>query len=113
MNLKAALLGFFLAASMSHTALAHPQHDEPMPPASTISEDAAKTRAREEVVRLAALKKVEDSWIQVPVKSVAKKTVDKRWEWLITFENAKAKEKTLYVFLKPSGEFIAANFTGK
>ncbi len=37
-------------------------------------------------------------------------------EWKITYKNAESKDKdqqTLFMFFTPSGNFVAANFTGK
>jgi hypothetical protein len=61
---------------------------------------------------LVSIKKVEASWKGASAKSVEQKGT----EWLVTFENPKAKDKEktlLYVFLKASGDFVAANFTGR
>lgn len=92
---------------------AHEGHDHPAPKAE-ITEDAAKGRASDEVKRLVANKKLDASWANAKLKSMGKRTSEGRWEWLATFENGTApKDKVLYVFLQPSGEFSAANFTGK
>lgn len=94
--------------AMAGTAAAHGDHDHEH--AKGLSEDAVKARASEEVARLVSIKKIDAAWKDVAVKGVEKKGT----EWLVTFENAKAKEKkTLYVFLKASGDFVAANFTGR
>jgi hypothetical protein len=117
------LIALFLFAALaagSMPALAHPEHEgdhshghKHRPPAP-IDEAAAKERAVQEVGQLVAKKKVEPSWTDSTVKSVEKKTLKKGWEWLVTLENSVAsKDKLLYVFLKPHGKFVAANFTGK
>lgn len=115
MNLKVLLTSLLITSAAAPLALAHPDHDhkhEAKRP--EIDEQAAKDRAKEEVARLVAKKKVDESWKALDVKTVEKKSRKKSWEWLATFENdAAPKNKILYVFLKPSGEFVAANFTGK
>ena len=106
----------FLTVAGGGTAAAHPGegHDHKHTAPAPIDETAAKERARQEVGKLIDRKKVEASWADSAVKSVEKRTLKKGWEWLVTFENAAAtKEKLLFVFLKPHGRFVAANFTGK
>jgi hypothetical protein len=94
------------------TARAHPGHDHEAPP--ELTEDAVKARAKEEVDRLVAKKKVPGSWKEIAVKTVEKRTYKKGWEWVAILENPQNEtNKTLYIFLKPGGAFVAANFTGK
>jgi hypothetical protein len=65
---------------------------------------------RTHIERLIRAKKLGESW----KKATFDKTVVKKNEWLVTFDNDKGvKGKKLYIFLKKSGEFVAANFTGK
>ena len=112
MKLHMVVLSIVLTSVGAGSALAHENHKHEAP-ASEIGEEGAKARATEELGRLVSVKKVEASWKEGTFKAVEKKTNKKGWEWLITFENKNAKDKTLYVFLKSSGEFLAANFTGK
>jgi hypothetical protein len=106
MKLRTIVLAVSLA--VSGPALAHDHHDHE--PTSDLSEEGLKGRAADELNRLIAVKKLDATWKGVPVKTIEKKGT----EWLVTFENAKAKDnKVLYMFLKASGAFIAANFTGK
>jgi hypothetical protein len=112
MNIRALFCAIAISLGGGQYALAHPGHKHEARPA--ITEDAAKVRAKEEVNRLISKKKVPESWKEVAVKSVEKRTYKKGWEWVATLENPQATEnKVLYVFLKPSGDFVAANFTGK
>ena len=64
--------------------------------------------------RLIVEKKLDGSWSNANhLTSTPKEFLGKK-EWIITFQNDKGtKGKTLYIFLKPNGDFIAANFTGK
>ncbi|NMO22860.1 hypothetical protein HPC49_54205 [Pyxidicoccus fallax] len=116
MNVRAALLTVFLASAAGQSAWAHENHTH-QPARPEIGEEQAKTRAREEVERLVSIQKLDASWKESgALKGVEKKKVGKKWEWLATFENATVADpskKVLYVFLKPSGEYVAANFTGK
>ncbi len=107
--MKTFALALVLCLAAPTLAFAHEGHSHG-PPKAALSEDAVKARATEEVARLVSVKKVDATWKDVAVKSVEQK----KGEWLVTFENPKAKANTtLYVFLKASGEFSAANFTGK
>ncbi len=62
------------------------------------------------VERLVKAKKIDSSWMNANLdKSELKKN-----EWVVTFNNEKGiKGKKIYISLKKSGEFVAANFTGK
>jgi hypothetical protein len=106
-----------LVLASSGTLLAHPDGHEhkPAPTAPSLDEAAVKQRGTEEVARLVSVKKIPDSWKDgAKLDAIKKKGGGKKWEWLITFDNEKeTKNKRLYIFLKPSGEFVAANFTGK
>jgi hypothetical protein len=120
MTVKSTLLGLAVSLLATRGAIAHPDHDHPRKgaptaPTAAIEEDAAKARAQEELVRLVSVKKIDPSWKDAGRLGTIKKVGDtKSWEWLVTFDNDKVKEnKRLYVYLKPSGEFVAANFTGK
>ncbi len=76
-----------------------------------IGEKEAEKIARDKIRVLAFQEKVNASWNEAIRASAEIK--DKK-EWLVTFTNEKGiKGKTLYIFLKLDGEFIAANFTGK
>src|SRR5215207_456328 len=110
MDLKALLIPLLLTSSLAPVAaLAHPDHKhEAARP--EIDEQRARDRAKQEVDRLVAIKKLDSSWKTSTATSLEKKSRKQGWEWLATFENqAAAKEKILYLFLKPSGEFVAAN----
>jgi hypothetical protein len=113
MNLKIAALSLGLALIGGEVALAHPDHHDAPRPA--ISEERAKVRAKEEVDRLATTKEIVASWKESGrLTGIEKKSYGERWEWRVVFENDKVTEKkVLYVFLRPTGEFVAANFTGK
>lgn len=111
MKLRTAVVCVVL--TFSGGALAHEGHEPERAKVVEVSEETAKARAAEEVKRLVSVKKVDAAWSDAKLKTVEKKTAEGRWEWLATFEAPKAKEKALFVFLKPSGEFVEANFTGK
>lgn len=75
-----------------------------------ISKERTGEIGRTHIERLMKEKKLDSSWREATFN----KSVIKNNEWLVTFDNKKSlKGKKLYIFLKKSGEFIAANFTGK
>jgi hypothetical protein len=65
---------------------------------------------RQELQRLIKEEKIDSTWI----RSKFDKSILKKNEWIVTFINEKGvKGKKIYIFLKKSGKFVAANFTGK
>lgn len=111
---KRLVLMLLLATGLlnARMALAHGGDEHSHKP---ITEAQAKERAVAEVAVLSGNGKVEKLWTkQEP--SIAKQKFGSQTEWVATFENRDAKEllkKRLYVFLSLSGEFLAANHTGK
>ena len=78
---------------------------------TTVIECAAQRKAQ-----LVNSGKLEASWQAVKHDKI--ETVDgkKGKEWRLTFKNPAEKDKTketLFMFYAPSGNFIAANFTGQ
>lgn len=74
----------------------------------------AEKLARNKVRVLAFQEKIDASWNEAKLTSADIKKFKGKKEWLLTFSNEKGKKgKILYIFLKPDGEFVAANFTGK
>lgn len=66
------------------------------------------------ISRLVKSQKLEGSWNEAIYDQSEKKMLGGKEEWVVTFTNQKSsKDKKIFIFLKASGEFIAANFTGK
>jgi hypothetical protein len=77
---------------------------------SAIRKEKTGEIGRHHVQRLVKAKKIDASWL----KSKFDKSIMVKNEWLVTFNNDEGvKGKKIYIFLKKSGEFVAANFTGK
>jgi len=75
-----------------------------------VSKEKTGEIGRYHVERLIKVQKINPSW----KKAKFDKSVMVKKEWLVTFTNKKGvKGKKLYIFLKKSGEFVAANFSGK
>lgn len=114
MQLKALLLGFTLGL-FSITAIAGDDHDHGHSH-SPVDQTVAKAKATEIIASFVKQKTIDKSWSSIPAKSVDKKKFDSRQEWVVSFENVKitkADKRKLYVFLTLSGDYIAANYTGK
>jgi hypothetical protein len=109
--LSVAVLAVVTFAAGAPAALAHPGHDEP------ITKDAAMQRASSEVTRLVTAGKLDKSWkLGAALQSAELRSTAKGKEWAVTYANPQAPneaERTLYVFLSESGEYLAANFTGR
>ncbi len=70
--------------------------------------------AKTHITRLISKEKINASWEKAVLDKSEKKDFDGKSEWLITFDNEKGvKGKKLYIFLSLTGEFVAANFSGK
>jgi hypothetical protein len=79
-----------------------------------VSKEKALEIGKFHVQRLIADKKIATSWNTSKFDKIVKKKSKKSHEWLITFSNEKeTKDKKLFIFLTLSGDFVAANFTGK
>ncbi|MFK7826969.1 MAG: DUF6488 family protein [Oligoflexales bacterium] len=100
---------FFLIQS---PVFAHSDHHHKKP----VSEEIAKNTGNANIRRLIKEKKLLTSWEQAEFLKIEKKKFGSKKEWVLTFINKKIEDKNkkiLYIFLKLSGEFVAANYTGK
>ncbi len=111
-------LTFLMAITLTSISFASPGaghshdhgHGHSHGEAPTISKEKTGEIGRTHIQRLVKEKKIDSSWLN----SDFDKSVIKKNEWLVTFNNKNGvKGKKLYIFLKKSGEFVAANFTGK
>lgn len=104
-------IALMAAGILSLPAGAHPGHDKP------ISQQEAVQRGGAEITRLVESAKLERSWIvENKLVSAELRAKGSAKEWALVFSNAKAADSgkhTLYVFLSESGEYLAANFTGR
>lgn len=81
-----------------------------------VDKTVAQTNGGKVIASLVSRKKIDQSWTGIAASSVEKKIYQDRPEWVITYNNTKVKEadkQKLYVFLTVSGDYIAANYTGK
>ncbi len=79
-----------------------------------ISKEKAAKIGSFHIEKLIRLGKLDASWKKSLFDSSRKKKFQGNEEWVVIFRHGKSDmKKKLYIFLKISGEFIAANFTGK
>lgn len=79
-----------------------------------ISKKTTVKAGKYHIKKLIEAKKIDPSWKDAKHASSEKKKFGHRTEWVAIFTNKKGvKGKKLYVFMKLSGNFVAANFTGK
>ena len=80
------------------------------------TQSQAEEVAVKSVAQLVEKGKIDNSWTAVSVAKSEKKKFGNNMEWVVSFTNDKISDpekKTLYVFLSLTGEYIAANYTGK
>ncbi len=78
-----------------------------------MDEAAALARAKTEIERLVAIKKLAPSWQPPSPPKLEQRAVGSSWEWVAVIDNAADVEHPrLWIFLKPYGDFVAANHTG-
>ena len=116
MKLRTLLLGFILGL-LPITAMAGSGHDHGHSNSNApVNQATATTTAATIVAGFIKGKKLDESWAPIKAVSVEKKEYNGRSEWVISFVNDKITDpdkRTLYVFLTLTGDYIAANYTGK
>lgn len=104
-------LAALLGVAFCTVVAAHPGHDK------SITQDEAVQRANAEIARLVESSKLERSWaLNAKLQTADLRAKGSAKEWALTFANDKATDaakRTLFVFLSESGEYLAANFTGR
>jgi len=84
--------------------------------APAIAQNQAENIAISRVAMLVESEKIDKSWKLAKVVSAEQKTYNGESEWLVILKNNQVSDSaksTLYIFLSSTGEYIAANFTGK
>ena len=80
-----------------------------------ISKSKAQAIAKAEIKALVKVKKIDTSWATVAIQKTEQKMFGHHLEWVVSFNNPKAKikaEQVIYIFLSETGELTGANFTG-
>ena len=98
----------FGAGGHGHGGYADHGHDHH----TALSETQIIEKASGYVAKLVEKGKLDPSWQGI---SPTEAKENDHHEWVVTFYNSKVEDpekQTLYMFLSPSGKYIAANFTG-
>ncbi len=114
MNIKTLILTLALMLSPL-TAIGGGGHGHSHGP-SLISQTQAESVAAGRIMKLIEQEKIDKSWKSAIVSSSEKKMNGNQAEWLVAFKNENVEDSaksTLYIFLSSTGDYIAANFTGK
>ena len=88
-------------------------HNHSAPTQEEVSKTSIKTLAKQEIKRLALAKKIDNSWLFVPISKMKKTQYN---EWIISFKNPEIQDKTkqtLYIFVSVYGKLTGANYTGR
>jgi hypothetical protein len=112
--IAAATLGLALAGPLT-PALAHPGGHEEDNFRAKVGERQIRERAAVLLEALLERKAIEPSWKGIAPTKLEYRTVQGHDEWLVTFTNDKAADKTkrlLYIMLDPYGDYVASNHTG-
>jgi hypothetical protein len=81
-----------------------------------LSRSQAVDAAKRIVKKMTNDRAVDASWTGATVAGAEKKVRDERAEWVVTLTNSKiadAEKRTLYVFMTETGDYIAANHSGR
>ena len=103
----------FAGGNHSHGSHGH-SHSAPIK--EEVSKTSIKEMAKQEVKRLTLEKKIDNSWLFIPISKMKKTQYNYNNEWVVSFENLAIKDKTkqtLYIFISVYGDLTGANYTGK
>ena len=81
-----------------------------------VSKTSVIHKAQNRLEKLIKKGKLDKSWHSIKAASAEKKTFNGQEEWLVTFNNpalSGQSKKTLYMFFKLDGHYLATNYTGK
>ncbi len=112
--MKKLILLVLLSLSMTNFAGPGGGHAHSHKAVSPIAKKEINKVARKQIGKLIQSEKINASWENSSFDKSEKKKFKGKVEWVVTFINKEGvKGQKLYIFLRPSGKFIAANFTGK
>ena len=112
MKLKSFALGLIVAL-FSLGAWAGANHDHSnLPPVDAATAQQNATQIVQTMVQRGV---IEPTWKTIKAKSAEQKLFGGHPEWIVVFVNdavAEESKRTLYVFLSPQGQYLAANYPG-
>jgi Family of unknown function (DUF6488) len=100
-----------LAQSGRHSHGSGPAHSH-----DPVNKAEAQAGARDVIATMISKKIVDASWKDAALQTAELKTRGRSREWVVTFRNDTAADpakRVLYVFLTETGDYIAANHTGR
>lgn len=110
MNIKTIIFSIFLALS-SPVALAGTGHSH-----APVTQEQAEVNASKVVSTLVQRGVIDKSWGEIQIQQSEQKQFGNQTEWVVSYTNESVSDpgkRTLYIFLTLSGEYLAANYTGK
>lgn len=114
-KLSTTLFAFALIALFTGSALASEGGGCHFHGGATAAENVVVGCAVQRKATLVSSGKLDKSWEGVKPEKAEQVEGKKGKEWKVSFRNATATDaskNTLYVFMSPTGNYIAANFTG-
>jgi hypothetical protein len=107
-------LSVFAGSGHKHGHSHGGEHEHSHVKKTPVTQEQAKSRAMDRIKVLIFKSKIDSSWSKAILDKAELKTYKNKKEWLVIYNNKNGvKGKKLYIFLKLTGEFVAANFTGK
>jgi hypothetical protein len=110
--MKKLLLVSALFLALPTTGFGHSDHHHE----EAVDKTKATSMSRTYLLDLIKKKKIDATWGKADFLKVEQKKFGKHMEWVATYKNKTTKDEKkskLYIFMKLSGKYIAANFTGK
>lgn len=115
------MIAMVMVLSVSLTLLyghgsANHEHKVELPILEEVGKKSIKNMAKQEIKRLTLAKKIDDSWLFIPISKMKKIQFNNAPEWVVSFNNLRIEDKTkqtIYVFISVDGKVLAANYTGK
>ena len=81
-----------------------------------ITQEQVEKAGSDKILGLVGAGKLDSSWKSIPAEKSTKKSFGRNMEWVVSFKNEKVSDKekqTLYMFYSLTGQYLAANYTGK
>jgi len=81
-----------------------------------VTKKTIQNMAKQEIKKLTLAKKIDDSWLFIPISKTKKIQFNNAPEWVVSFNNSKIEDKDkqiIYVFISTYGKVLATNYSGK
>lgn len=114
MTIQSIILTFVLTL-ISPLTLAGEGHDHGAP-SEPVTQQQVEQIASRIVTTFIGKGVIEESWNTGKFEQAEQKQFGDNQEWVVSYRNETANDpqkRTLYIFLTPTGKYLAANYTGK